>query len=102
MRLVLISDTHMHHGRIAVPPGDVLVHAGDSTKRGTPSQLREVAEFMAAQPHAHKVIIAGNHDFALQDDLELGPELFGSAYLCDAEARFGEVRVWGSPWQPWF
>lgn len=102
MRLVLISDTHMTHGRIDVPAGDILIHAGDSTKRGTAPQLREVAEFMAAQPHAHKVIIAGNHDFGLQEDLGLGRTLFGEAYLCDAEARFGDVRVWGSPWQPWF
>lgn len=102
MRLVLLSDTHMTHGRIVVPDGDVLVHAGDSTKRGTLAQLREVASFLRELPHAHKIIIAGNHDFGLQEDPELGGELFGSAYLCDAEADAGGLRVWGSPWQPWF
>jgi predicted phosphodiesterase len=102
VRLVLLSDTHSKHGRIAVPAGDVLIHAGDSTKRGTPEQLREVAEFIAAQPHAHKIVIAGNHDFGLQHDPALGRALFGDAYLCDAEAVLGGVRVWGSPWQPWF
>jgi predicted phosphodiesterase len=102
MRLVLLSDTHMHHDRLVVPAGDLLIHAGDSTKRGTLAQLREVAAFMRAQPHAHKLVIAGNHDFGLQEDLELGRDLFGDAYLCDAEATIDGVRVWGSPWQPWF
>jgi len=102
MRLVLLSDTHMRHGDIAVPAGDVLIHAGDSTKRGTFPQLQEVASFLRAQPHAHKIIIAGNHDFGLQEDPELGPQLFGAAYLLDAEADVGGLRVWGSPWQPWF
>ncbi|HWB80902.1 MAG TPA: metallophosphoesterase, partial [Nannocystaceae bacterium] len=65
MRLVLLSDTHNTQARIAVPAGDVLIHAGDSTKRGTMAQLREVAAFLRGLPHAHKIIIAGNHDFGL-------------------------------------
>lgn len=102
MRLVLLSDTHMHHGALDVPAGDVLIHAGDSTKRGTLAQLGEFAAFIHAQPHAHKIVIAGNHDFGLQEDPALGAALFGSAYLCDGEANVGGLRVWGSPWQPWF
>jgi len=35
LRVVAISDTHCTHQRLRVPPGDVLVHAGDFTKRGT-------------------------------------------------------------------
>ena len=31
MRIVLISDTHELHRELAVPPGDLLVHAGDFT-----------------------------------------------------------------------
>ncbi len=102
VRFVLLSDTHMHHGRVSVPPGDVLVHAGDATSRGTSAQLRSFAAFIAAQPHRHKVVIAGNHDFGLQQTLSLGAELFGHAYLCDAGRELDGVRVWGSPWQPWF
>ena len=29
LRLVLISDTHEQHGKLDMPPGDVLVHTGD-------------------------------------------------------------------------
>jgi len=31
MRLVVISDTHELHRELAVPPGDLLIHAGDFT-----------------------------------------------------------------------
>lgn len=102
MRLVLLSDTHMHHGRLVVPDGDVLVHAGDATGRGTPQQIQDFAAFWRAQPHRHKVFVAGNHDFGLQSDPTLGPAAFGESYLCDAQAVVDGVRVWGSPWQPWF
>ena len=102
LRFVLLSDTHMHHGRLVVPAGDVLVHAGDSTSRGTPAQLRSVAAFIAAQPHRHKIVIAGNHDFGLEQSPTLGAELFGPAYLSDSGCEVDGVRVWGTPWQPWF
>ena len=102
LRFVLVSDTHMHHGRVFVPPGDVLVHAGDATSRGTPPQLRSFAAFAAAQPHHHKAVIAGNHDFGLQQTPTPGAELFGDAYLCDAGRELDGLRAWGSPWPPWF
>jgi predicted phosphodiesterase len=102
MRLVLLSDTHNTQARMAVPDGDVLIHAGDSTKRGTMAQLREVAMFLRGLPHAHKIIIAGNHEFGLQEDPGLGADLFEDAYLCDTGREIEGVTIWGSPWQPWF
>ncbi len=92
----------MHHSRLRVPPGDVLVHAGDSTSRGTNAQLQSFAKFFAAQPHPHKIVIAGNHDFGLEQSPTLGTELFGAAYLSDSGRTIEGLRVWGSPWQPWF
>lgn len=44
MKLVCISDTHGLHERVAVPNGDVLIHAGDFTERGEPY---EVAAFLS-------------------------------------------------------
>ena len=38
MRIVALSDTHGQHGHIAVPPGDVLIHAGDLTLHGEPGR----------------------------------------------------------------
>ena len=38
-RFVLISDTHSRTG-LQVPDGDILIHAGDLSSYGTPSQLK--------------------------------------------------------------
>ncbi len=34
VRIVCISDTHAMHRNLRIPPGDILVHAGDITMRG--------------------------------------------------------------------
>lgn len=43
MRLVCLSDTHGLHREVRLPPGDVLVHAGDLSAHG---RLDEVASFL--------------------------------------------------------
>lgn len=61
IRLVCISDTHsLDPG--AIPPGDILIHAGDITAHGTPAELQTAIDTLSALPHPHKFIIAGNHD----------------------------------------
>ncbi len=103
VRIVAMADTHGEHAALHLPEGDVLIHAGDLTQRGTASELKAVADFLRAQPHPHKVVVAGNHDFLLQDSPAEARALFeGLTYLEDAEATVAGLRVWGSPWQPWF
>ncbi|KAL1948695.1 hypothetical protein VTO73DRAFT_10501 [Trametes versicolor] len=66
IRIVCISDTHsLHHRLPALPPGDILIHAGDLTDRGRVSQTRKALSWLNSAPHPHKVFIAGNHDAAL-------------------------------------
>lgn len=103
MRLVALADTHGFHRRLDVPDGDVLVHAGDLTRSGTLAQLEAVADWMRDLPHRHKVLIAGNHDFAFQRQPQAARALFhGLTYLCDSEVELEGVRFWGAPWQPRF
>lgn len=102
-RIVCLSDTHSLHDELVVPDGDILLHAGDFTRRGTPPEIERFAQFLARMPHAHKVIVAGNHDFLLQSDRDMASELLGDVtYLQDAGATIAGLRIWGSPWQPWF
>ncbi|KAF7348578.1 Metallophos domain-containing protein [Mycena venus] len=63
-RFVLLSDTHTQIFP-GVPDGDVLLHSGDLTRRGTFRDLRRTMEWLYALPHPAKIIIAGNRDFAL-------------------------------------
>ena len=67
MRIVCVSDTHLQHN-FKVPDGDLLIHAGDGTGRGSPSEVKRWFEWLASLPHPHKVVIAGNHDWMFQRD----------------------------------
>jgi predicted phosphohydrolase len=104
MRIVFVSDTHTHP--IPLPPGDVLVHAGDATSRGTPAEVAEFLRWFGSQPHPRKVLVAGNHDWLFQKDPGLAAKLLAEhpsvTYLQDAGVEIDGVRFWGSPWQPEF
>jgi Icc-related predicted phosphoesterase len=105
MRIVAVADTHgRHHDLDPLPAGDVLVHAGDLTLGGSLMQLEAVAEWLRAQPHRHKLVIAGNHDWCFFRDRRRAEAVLGDgiAYLQDQAITIDGVRVWGSPWQPEF
>lgn len=104
MRIVAVADTHMFHADFgALPAGDVLVHAGDMGRGGDDVELAEVARWLRAQPHAHKLVIPGNHDWMFQLDEVAAREMFaGLTVLIDEEAVIGGLRFWGSPWTPEF
>lgn len=106
MRIVCISDTHTFHDQVVVPEGDVIVHAGDATFRGTPREVLPFLDWFGALPHAGKVLIAGNHDWGYQKS-EHGIYVnrcneLGIDYLQDKAVIIGDVKFYGSPWQPWF
>jgi Icc-related predicted phosphoesterase len=103
MRIVAISDTHTHHGELVVPDGDVLVHAGDFTNIGERPDVVDFNAWIGRQPHRHKVVIAGNHDWCFERTPEAARALLTNAvYLQDSGVEIEGVRFWGSPWQPWF
>jgi Icc-related predicted phosphoesterase len=70
-RFVCFSDTHGKHRSIPeshIVEGDVLLHAGDFSNAGATQQVQDLAEWLAAYPAAHKVVIAGNHDESFDAD----------------------------------
>jgi len=71
LRFVCMSDTHSltPHLKMAVPDGDVFVHAGDFTRAGNPSEIREFNTWLGKLPHKHKVVIAGNHELCFDPSL---------------------------------
>lgn len=101
--LVAMADTHLYHGDLVVPDGDILVHAGDLTRGGSVEELAEAAAFLERLPHEHKLVIAGNHELCLERTPALARrQLRGLRYLEDEAATVCGLRFWGSPWQPWF
>ena len=103
MRLVCISDTHSMHREISVPDGDILIHAGDCLGVGTLDELEDLDDWLSEQPHRHKILIAGNHDWCLQDEPAEAEALIKNAiYLRDSGTEIEGLRFWGSPWTPVF
>jgi Icc-related predicted phosphoesterase len=105
MKIVLISDTHRYHKQVNVPEGDVLIHAGDISGRGSLSDVGSFATWFNELPHQHKILIAGNHDFCFENELRVGAiDMLGGNvnYLEDSEVIIDGIKFYGSPWQPEF
>lgn len=62
LHLVAVSDTHNQHAKLAVPDGDVFIHAGDFSKEGTAAETIDFLDWMQALPHKWKLLVPGNHD----------------------------------------
>ena len=63
MNFTVISDTHRKHNDIDPGSGDVLLHCGDFSGRGTEQQIIDFNDWLGTLDFEYKVIIAGNHDF---------------------------------------
>ena len=111
IRVVCISDTH---DRIVpdVPDGDLLIHAGDLTDDGTPADLQTQLDWLASLPHAHKVVVCGNHDSWFDKSArvakgmaadEAGPTFADNVYYLERSARTIDfangrsLKVYGAP-----
>ena len=103
MRIVAVADTHLFTDDLVVPDGDVLVHAGDLCRAGNLDELALAAAWLRSLPHRHKVVVAGNHDWAFARMPHHARALLSDCiYLEDSEATIAGVRFYGSPWQPEF
>jgi hypothetical protein len=60
VKIVCILDTH--NCTPVLPEGDILIHAGDLSHHGSFAEIQAQLDWLRTQPHAHKVVIAGNHD----------------------------------------
>ena len=102
LRIVHISDTHGHAIR-GVPYGDILIHSGDGTNRGTLSETARLNSWLGDLPHPYKLYIPGNHDFLFQLDPVLGRSTLGSCtVLIEEEIEIEGIRIYGTPYQPRF
>lgn len=106
MKIVCIADTHGYHERLRIPGGDVLIHAGDLTEFGQTYEVRMAVDWLAAQPHLHKIFVAGNHDRCIEErNSQFRSQVAsrpGVIYLQDSGITIDGVKFWGSPVQPWY
>lgn len=129
IRFVCISDTHgkIEGSKLHMPPGDVLLHAGDFTQKGHMKEIEKFNSYLGALPYKVKVVIAGNHDLTFDDNItEASLRTFGvqksivesylserglksvkqmltsAIYLEDSLVTVCGINIYGAPWQPVF
>eukprot|EP00672_Neobodo_designis_P011843 CAMPEP_0174879848 /NCGR_PEP_ID=MMETSP1114-20130205/83466_1 /TAXON_ID=312471 /ORGANISM="Neobodo designis, Strain CCAP 1951/1" /LENGTH=489 /DNA_ID=CAMNT_0016115243 /DNA_START=36 /DNA_END=1506 /DNA_ORIENTATION=- len=102
--IVHVSDTH-DVSYTDIPPGDILVHSGDFTNQGSEGETARFNAWLRQQPHPHKVVVIGNHEFGYDrcDTATIRKMIFAGVggechLLTDAGATVDGVRFYGSPW----
>jgi predicted phosphohydrolase len=98
LQLVLLSDTHEQHSDVDVPPGDILIHAGDFTMFSR--SLRSIISFndwLGELPHRWKLVCGGNHESFLQTDPANRSSLRNAMVLINEGTEIEGLRIWGSP-----
>eukprot|EP00644_Phytophthora_capsici_P016078 jgi/Phyca11/8442/fgenesh1_pm.PHYCAscaffold_28_\ len=119
LRVVCISDTHAKHRNLKhIPDGDILLHCGDFTNRGTHDEIRDFNDWLVTLPHKHKIVIAGNHDVCMDpvaydqhwnkafrhkvynDPSQSRVLLTNCTYLEDSSRVIEGVKIYGSPVTP--
>ncbi len=105
MKIITISDTHNKHHELALPSGDILIHAGDISMNGEEAEIINFLSWFGKQDFSYKIFIAGNHDFFFERESEdtiqkvIPP---GVSYLKDSGMTVEGLKIWGSPVTPWF
>ena len=104
VRIICISDTHGQHAGLRLPDGDILIHAGDFMTYGNaPREIIDFDAWLGRQPHAHKIVIAGNHDRLFESHPIPARALITNViYLEDSGVEVEGLKFWGSPVQPPF
>ncbi len=104
-KIICLSDTHNCNDQIAVPDGDILIHAGDATIRGTQHEVEDFLSWFSTLPHKYKIFVAGNHDWLYETNNHFARLLtakFKIEYLQDSSVEIEGLKIYGSPWQPRF
>jgi Icc-related predicted phosphoesterase len=103
--IVCTADLHEH--LVDIPPCDLLLIAGDVSFAAKDDLVAKqaflVGEFKAWLDRVRAeevVLVAGNHDQSIEK-WSL-PDGLRCHYLQDAEVELFGLRIWGTPWQPWF
>lgn len=112
LRVVAISDTHGAHESLggqlaALGKFDVLIHCGDilfsSRNQSRATAARKYAafnEWLGSVDCEHRVVVAGNHDFLLEEIGMVATQtlLSNCIYLEHSGVTLGgSLRLWGTP-----
>lgn len=92
MKIVLIADTHGKFPKL--PNGDVLIHAGDATMRGTQEEIEQFDAWLGTLKFEHILFTPGNHDFLF----EKFNILKNATVLLNKGIEISGIKFWASPY----
>jgi Icc-related predicted phosphoesterase len=104
MKLCVISDTHRQHWNIKVPKCDLFIFAGDAEINGL-LPLHDFNDWLGTiKAPLGCVVVGGNHDSELEriGKKECKRLLTNCVYLENEFVEIGGLKIWGSPFSPFF
>lgn len=98
-KVVIVSDTHNLHDKLILPDGDILIHCGDYSTKGSLTEFTNFAQWMVKQNFKYKLVLKGNHDkIHYREDVQSKLNEYGIITLDqnrDAMKIMG-LNIWGS------
>lgn len=107
IRVVVVSDTHERHHKLEnLPNSDIFVHCGDIaltgrlfSKKAGVRKLMQFNEWLDSIPAPTKLVVAGNHDKAIESLGKSSAQqvLSNGIYLENNSIKIHNITIWGSP-----
>lgn len=108
MKIWCFADSHGLHSKLKVPENiDMAIFAGDAGTYKNPyinqAGVLDFIEWFESLKIKNKIWIAGSHDTSIEYGLINPKELCKtSVYLEHESKEIGGIKIFGSPWTPWF
>jgi len=101
LTIVAISDSHQLHREVEVPPGDLLIHAGDFTMFSkSAAAILDFNDWLGELPHRWKIVVPGNHEFFLESEPDKRRLIGNATVLINEGVEIMGLKIWGSPTTP--
>lgn len=64
------------------------------------SQIHDFNDWLGSLLHTHKIVVPGNHEFALEADPDMCRAITNAVLLIDEAITIAGLKIWGSPVTP--
>lgn len=94
--VVCISDTHGHHRQLDMPPGDILIHAGDYVLHGNKEHAVDFNWWLGELPYQHRIVVQGNHEYNAPWKAEAQSILTNATLLQNESISVENLNIFGT------
>lgn len=107
MKIACLSDSHGWHKNVKLPKVDIVLFCGDYAKIHSFLELPDFGKWLDSIPAKHKVMVGGNHDWALDKNKAMALQLLKEncpdiIYLENSGIEIEGIKIYGTPVQPIF